>query len=119
MAHPRKVGSWEGAAHGRPPRKSYHDKQWASRMKEVGLYSSSSSTAAPGGKDTGQKVSHYVIKDGPFARSFAKLEATGFKLRWQSRAAADDPIRKKKAASKTKYVCPNCDQNAWASQMPS
>jgi hypothetical protein len=33
-------------------------------------------------------------------------------LRWQS--TVDDPERKKKAASKTKYTCPNCDQNAWA-----
>jgi hypothetical protein len=28
--------------------------------------------------------------------------------------AADDPVRKKKAASKTKYACPGCGQNAWA-----
>lgn len=28
--------------------------------------------------------------------------------------AADDPARLKKAASKTKYVCPECGHNAWA-----
>jgi hypothetical protein len=54
-----------------------------------------------------------VIKGGPFAQAFAKLEATGFKLRWRSRA--DDPAsRAKKAASKTKYTCAACGQNAWA-----
>lgn len=83
--------------HGRPPRRSYHDKQWAAKMKEVGLYPSS--TGEPGGKETGAKVSHYIVPSGAFAKAFAKLAATGFKLRWQSRVAADDPVRKKKTAS--------------------
>jgi predicted SprT family Zn-dependent metalloprotease len=105
------VHVWQQAL-GTPPRKSYHDRQWAAKMKEVGLYPSD--TGKPGGKETGQKVSHYVIEGGPFAKAFAKLEATGFKLRWQSRVTAGDPVRKKKAASKTKYTCPACGTNAWA-----
>jgi predicted SprT family Zn-dependent metalloprotease len=96
--------------HGTPPRKSYHDRQWAAKMIEIGLQPSS--TGAPGGKTTGQKVSHYVIEGGAFARSFAGLKATGFELRWQSRA--DGQERQKKASSKTKYTCPSCEQNAWA-----
>jgi predicted SprT family Zn-dependent metalloprotease len=96
--------------HGTPPRKSYHDKEWAAKMKEVGLFPSS--TAAPGGKETGQKVSHYVVASGPFSQACARLQATGFELRWQSRA--DDPQQKAKTASKTKYTCPECNQNAWA-----
>jgi predicted SprT family Zn-dependent metalloprotease len=97
-------------AHGTMPRRSYHDRQWAAKMKEIGLQPSDS--GAPGGKETGQSVSHYIIEGGPFAVAVAKLQATGFKLRWQS--LADDPERKKKAASKTKYTCPSCGQNAWA-----
>jgi predicted SprT family Zn-dependent metalloprotease len=96
--------------HGKPPRKSYHDRQWAAKMKEVGLCPSS--TGEPGGKETGAKVSHYIIEGGPFAQAFLRLKATGFELRWQSRS--DDRDRQKKAASKTKYTCPNCEQNAWA-----
>ena len=46
--------------------------------------------------------------------AFTKLETKGFTLRWQSRAAADDSARKKKAASKTRYACPGCGWNAWA-----
>jgi hypothetical protein len=90
------VHVWQ-QVHGRPPRRSYHDKQWATKMKEPGLQPSD--TGEPGGKETGQKVSHYVMTGGPFAQAFAKLEATGFKLRWQSRPTGDDPARKKKAAS--------------------
>jgi hypothetical protein len=53
----------------------------------------------PGGKETGQHVSHYVITGGAFAVAFTKLQATGFTLRWQSRT--DDPQRAKKAAGKS------------------
>jgi hypothetical protein len=52
------------------------------------------------------------LHDGVYAQAFARLKATRFELRWQSRA--DDRERQKKAASKTKYTCPNCEQNAWA-----
>jgi hypothetical protein len=42
------------------------------------------------------------LHDGVYAQAFARLKATGFELRWQSRA--DDRERQKKAASKTKYT---------------
>lgn len=99
-------------AHGKMPRRGYHDKQWAAKMKEIGLYPSD--TAQPGGKETGQQVSHYIVEGGPFAKAFAKLQVTGFTLRWQSRTAEADPTRKAKKASKTKYTCPSCGVNAWA-----
>lgn len=96
--------------HGKAPRTGYHDRQWAAKMKEVGLFPSH--TGEPGGKETGQRVTHYIIAGGAFAASFAKLRATGFELRWQSRV--DEGGRRKKAASKTKYTCPSCGHNAWA-----
>jgi predicted SprT family Zn-dependent metalloprotease len=98
--------------HGSMPRRGYHNWQWADKMKEVGLYPSH--THEPGGKETGQSMGHYIIKGAPFAMAFAKLQATGFELRWQSQTPAKDPTRKKKRASKTKYTCPDCGQNAWA-----
>jgi SprT-like family len=91
---------------GHAPRRGYHDWQWADKMKEVGLYPSD--THKPGGKETGQHMGHYIIEGGPFA----KLQAAGFRLRWQSRAPAEDPTRKIKRASKTKFTCPECGQNA-------
>src|SRR5262245_36708868 len=57
--------------HGKPPRKSYHDRQWAAKMIEIGLQPSS--TGAPGGKETGAKVSHYIIEGAAFAQAFARL----------------------------------------------
>src|SRR5262245_2513382 len=101
--------TWQ-TAFGVSGRNGYHNKQWAQKMKEVGLFPSD--TGEPGGKQTGQRVTHYIIEGGAFALVFANLEATGFQLRWQSRA--DNKDRQKKADSKTKYTCPICEQNAWA-----
>ena len=96
--------------HGRVPRRAYHDKQWAAKMKEIGLQPST--TGEPGGKEVGQSVTHYIIPEGAYARAYRKLAATGFQLNWQSHPFGDE--RAKKAASKTKYTCPTCATNAWA-----
>jgi predicted SprT family Zn-dependent metalloprotease len=96
--------------HGKPPRRSYHDRQWAAKMKEIGLQPSS--TGEPEGKETGQKVSHYIIPGGAYAQAYAKLQATGFQLHWQS--APESAQARAKKASKTKFTCPDCGQNAWA-----
>lgn len=96
--------------HGTPPRRSYHDREWAAKMKEIGLQPST--TGEPGGKETGDKVTHYMIPGGPYAKAYAKLKAKGFQLHWQSAPAGKDAKAKK--ASKTKFTCPDCGQNAWA-----
>jgi DnaJ-class molecular chaperone len=66
----------------------------------------------PGGNETGQSVTHYVITDGAYPTAYAKLKAKGFQLHWQSAPAGQQA--KAKAASKTKFTCPECGQNAWA-----
>jgi SprT-like family len=96
--------------HGTPPRRFYHDRQWAAKMKEIGLQPST--TGEPGGKETGQSVTHYIIPGGLYAKAYAKLEAKGFQLHWQSVPAGKQAKAKK--ASKTKFTCPECGQNAWA-----
>jgi predicted SprT family Zn-dependent metalloprotease len=109
LAH-EMVHVWQ-QTHGTPPRRSYHDRQWASKMKEVGLYPST--TGEPGGQETGQSVTHYIVAGGPYAVAFAKLKAKGFQLHWQS-SSAGEQTKAKKTASKTKFTCPQCSQNAWA-----
>lgn len=96
--------------HGKAPRTCYHDKQWAAKMKEIGLMPSS--TGAPGGKETGQRVSHYIIQGGPFDTTCGQLMNQGFELPYIE-LWGDEGKRKKKAASKTKYTCPSCGMNAW------
>jgi len=96
--------------HGKPPRRGYHDRQWAGKMREIGLQPSS--TGEPGGKETGQSVTHYIIPGGRYAKAYAKLAAQGFQLHWQSVPASEQAKAKK--SSKTKFTCPECGQNAWA-----
>ena len=98
---------------GKMPRKGYHDKQWAQKMEQIGLVPSD--TAAPGGKKTGQKMSHYIAEGGPFAIACAAFLAQNEALLYQDQWAGVEKIAKaRSAASKTKYTCPSCDANCWA-----
>jgi predicted SprT family Zn-dependent metalloprotease len=98
---------------GKPSRSGYHNKEWAAMMKAVGLIPSD--TAAPGGKEVGQKVSHYIEGGGRFERACAELVKQGFDpLYVELWSEGSEKTRKKKAASKTRYSCPECGTNAWA-----
>jgi predicted SprT family Zn-dependent metalloprotease len=98
---------------GKPSRTSYHNKEWAQMMRAVGLVPSD--TGAPGGREVGQKVSHYIAEGGAFARACAELIRGGFDALYVERWSDGDAAkRKKKTASKTKYTCPACAVNAWA-----
>jgi predicted SprT family Zn-dependent metalloprotease len=97
---------------GKPSRTSYHNREWAAKMRSVGLIPSD--TGEPGGKETGQKMGHYIEDGGPFEKACAALLATNAAILYHDRAGEDSAARRKKAASKTKYTCPGCDLNAWA-----
>jgi SprT-like family len=101
------VHVWQHAF-GAPSKRGYHNKEWAAKMKQVGLQPSS--TGMVGGKETGQKMLDYVIPSGPFTEAFAKLAAIGWRLNLQS---AHRPGPKVGTNSKTKFTCIGCGQNAW------
>jgi hypothetical protein len=77
--------------YGKPGRGRYHNDQWAEKMKEIGLIPSS--TGQPGGKETGDCMSHYIEDKGAFARAYRDLLVQKFKLEWIEPAApaAVDP----------------------------
>jgi len=95
---------------GDPPRKAYHDRQWGRKMKEVGLHPSS--TGQPGGEESGQRMTHYIVEGGLFDHYCQALLSSGYKINWQM--MIDQPGEKERKKSKVKYTCPDCDQNAWA-----
>jgi len=99
---------------GKPTRAAYHNKEWAAKMRFIGLVPSA--TGQPGGKPTGQRMTHYIEPSGPFAAEAARLITGGFVLRWQAQGQGDgaSATAKKKNKSKTKYTCCDCGQNAWA-----
>jgi hypothetical protein len=93
---------------GKPPRKGYHDKQWANKMEEIGLMPST--TFEEGGKRTGQKVGHYIIPGGPFEVAADNLIAEGFRFALNGIPSVPVPAKKTKIA----YVCDPCGVKAWA-----
>jgi SprT-like family len=97
--------------YGTPGRDRYHNAEWAAKMKAIGLIPSH--TSRPGGRETGQKMSHYIEEGGAYARAYARLECPRI-LYKDVHDAGESAARKKKTASKTKYTCPGCAANAWA-----
>jgi predicted SprT family Zn-dependent metalloprotease len=93
---------------GKTGSRGYHNREWAAKMKSLGLQPSS--TGDVGGTETGQQVTHYIIPGGPFSRSYDRLAATGWKLNLQS---APRPGGTKAPPSKVKFTCPKCGQNIW------
>ena len=80
-------------------------------MDTVGLIPSA--TGSPGGKRTGQRMTHYIEAGGRFDLVCADLLKKGYVIDIKARTPNKEKA-KKKAASKTKYTCPGCDFNAWA-----
>ena len=113
---------------GKPGRGAYHNKQWADKMREIGLPPMSLTT---GEKGTGQSVTHNIQEGGLFDLAYTVLveldDWTGLTL-----ARLDDygmlpdgtipgvdgedgkPKPKKPAKkSKFKYSCTGCNANVW------
>ena len=69
--------------YGSPSRRSYHNKEWSSKMQEVGLIPSD--TGLPGGKKTGQNMNDYPKKDGLFENVCIKLFKEDLFIKWFDR----------------------------------
>jgi hypothetical protein len=95
-------------AFGKPSGRGYHNREWAAKMKAIGLQPSN--TGMVGGKETGQRMDHYIIEDGAFEQAYTKLAAPGWKLNLQSAHRSGE---KKGPNSKSKFTCLTCRQNAW------
>lgn len=68
---------------GTPSRKSYHNKEWANKMENLGLIPSD--TGRPGGKKVGQQMNDYPQKDGVFEKLCIKLFKDGLFIKWFDR----------------------------------
>jgi SprT-like family len=100
------------------PKDGYHDQEWAATMEKIGLMPSGTD-----GKKTGYRVTHYIIADGLFDRACRKLLERGFQIPYgdaghlaqtaegeDEREAGKSLARKQgKAASKSKFTCPNAN----------
>ncbi len=104
---------------GQPGRGRYHNREWAEKMKALGLQPSD--TGVEGGRETGESLGHYIVAGGPFDAAADRLLGKGFALSWK-----DAPIpsavtgeggaepEATKAGKRVRYACPKCDLKAWA-----
>lgn len=96
--------------YGRTSRGGYHNQEWAKQMRGIGLIPSD--TGQPGGRATGQRMTHYIDEEGEFATHCAELLKGGFVLPfvelWDEAKAG-----KSRAKNKTKFVCECCGAAAW------
>ncbi len=60
---------------GKPGRGRYHNKEWAEKMRSIGLQPTS--TGKDDGAETGDVMGHMIVADGPFDRAVRKLLAKG------------------------------------------
>lgn len=114
---------------GSPSRNGYHNREWAAKMEEVGLIPSD--TGKPGGKKTGQHMTHYIEEGGRYEQAFhnmpkefilpfTTLEGDMMRSLLSGNPGTDpDGASSKKAKlrtsgrKKTKYTCPGCKINIW------
>jgi hypothetical protein len=117
--------------HGTPSRSGYHNTQWGQKMVEIGLQPSN--TGGPGGKTTGERVTHYIVPGGHFLEVATQLVKSGkAPLRWSDIEgflmvppdAVPGPlvglaasVRTKpvstKAGKRVRYECPLCSNHVW------
>lgn len=98
---------------GKPARVGYHDREFAKKMKEVGLQPST--TGKEGGKETGQSMSDYPIKGGRFLAALKALPKRA-SVPWSGVPEAEKPTKgasTSNGSSKSKFTCPSCEANAW------
>jgi hypothetical protein len=107
---------------GHPSRSGYHNKEWAGEMLRLGLHPSHA--GHPGGRMTGQQMTHFMIPGGRFESAAKKLRASPLAISWfdadgvfllpagvDQSGLARDPD---KSGRRAKFVCPGpCKAQAW------
>jgi predicted SprT family Zn-dependent metalloprotease len=107
--------------HGQPGRGRYHNKEFAKIMMHVGLICSD--TGMPGGKQTGDRITHYITPNGPFEQFFdamPKEYLIPFKSHEHTRLFRNgggcirvDTDNNLDSKNKVKFMCLNCGCAAW------
>lgn len=107
---------------GKPGRGRYHNREFAEKSKSLGLQPSD--TGQPGGAETGDRMSHYIIEGGPFERFALEFIERGFEIEWTEKPSTpqrphidgterDEKRKADKGGKRVKYTCPVCGLNMW------
>jgi predicted SprT family Zn-dependent metalloprotease len=116
------VHQWQHHFGRQRSRRAYHNKEWAGEMLRLGLHPSH--TGEPGGRMTGQQMTHYVMTGGRFEIAATKLQSMVPALTWfdlhaaellpkgitETDLVAEQPMRR--SGRRTVYRCPRCRKRA-------
>ncbi|RVH60079.1 sprT domain-containing protein [Sinorhizobium meliloti] len=106
---------------GKPGRGRYHNREWADRMKLLGLQPTDNGDET--GKETGETVGHLIVPAGPFDQAADKLIGREFAIIWKEaplplestgKGEAEPETLEPKSGKRVRYCCPECDLKAWA-----
>ena len=107
--------------HGQPGRGRYHNREWADRMKAIGLHPTD--TGSEGGREIGETITHVIVAGGAFEKAARQLLARDFSIPWKEirpaaarggDAAEAEPAPPTRSGKRVRYCCPDCDLKAWA-----
>lgn len=103
--------------HGIPGRGRYHNREWAEKMKAIGLQPTDN--GMDGGQETGEAIVHLIVPGSAFAKAADRLLERGFMLRWKDvpaagRAVAAPDHGHPKSGRRVRYSRPTCGLTAWA-----
>lgn len=106
------VHLWQ-AHFGKPGRSRYHNVEWGRFMETIGLVPSN--TGQPGGKRTGDQMTHYPVIGGAFDQAAELLLTKQFNVSWFDRTpqSITPGIRPKNRSNREKFHCPQCGVLAW------
>lgn len=96
---------------GHVTKERYHNEEWAELMVSIGLIPSH--TGKVGGRQTGQRMSHYTDTGGRFDQAANDLIEKGFVVAYLEEVTPEQKVLQlKKRASKTRFSC-RCGQRIW------
>jgi hypothetical protein len=108
---------WRRRVECSPGRMGYHDLKWGTKMKTIGLHPSN--TGAPGGRETGYQMNHFIVEGGPFHLAASRLIDEGFSFSWADRVKKGQSPTPQASlngnrSNRLRFVCPTCFGKAWA-----
>lgn len=126
---------------GKPGRGRYHNKEWAEKMKSIGLHPENIENPK---RETGDRVHHYIVENGLFEKIVEDYVKSGFTISWLDRMIEESPeyqnnsefeneeiannkeivkskkendnihgITKKSGGQRVRYDCPNKHYSVW------
>lgn len=118
---------------GKPGRGRYHNAEWAAKMKSVGLYPSS--TGVPGGAETGDSMSHYIVAGGRYGAAVHAPALDDLVLEWSEDVGAQRTVvapgeltsagpsgpgtSPYGRTNRVRFDCPGCRSKAWGKPLLS